>query len=254
MPKHYCDYCDVFLTHDSTSGKVDAITKQYIDPSHLLWNTVRKAHNSGRNHLANVRDYYASLGHDKAQSIIDQITAAYETSGGPPPGGFGFGPQHLVGPPPGYGGPPAGFGGPVPPPGFGGRESILLSISYTLVDTPIARPPFPPGPGFPPMMPPGGPPFPPNGGPPGAAPPGFGGPPPFPPNAAPSGAAPFPPNGGPPGSFPPPPPGALMGGPGGPSVPGGPPPSQAPPQNGSAPPAGSGPSIHPDRLRMLNGR
>ncbi|KNZ74821.1 U1 small nuclear ribonucleoprotein C [Termitomyces sp. J132] len=217
MPKHYCDYCDVFLTHDSTS--------------------VRKAHNSGRNHLANVRDYYASLGHDKAQSIIDQITAAYETSGGPPPGGFGFGPQHLVGPPPGYGGPPAGFGGPVPPPGFGGP-----------------RPPFPPGPGFPPMMPPGGPPFPPNGGPPGAPPPGFGGPPPFPPNAAPPGAPPFPPNGGPPGSFPPPPPGALMGGPGGPSVPGGPPPSQAPPQNGSAPPAGSGPSIHPDRLRMLNGR
>ncbi|KAJ6628799.1 U1 zinc finger-domain-containing protein [Mycena sp. CBHHK59/15] len=75
MPKHYCDYCDVFLTHDSTS--------------------VRKAHNSGRNHLSNVRDYYASLGHDKAQSIIDQITSAYETGGGPPPGGFGFGPQHL---------------------------------------------------------------------------------------------------------------------------------------------------------------
>lgn len=39
MGKHYCDYCDVFLTHDSTS--------------------VRKAHNSGRNHLQNVRDYYA---------------------------------------------------------------------------------------------------------------------------------------------------------------------------------------------------
>lgn len=31
--------CDVFLTHDSSS--------------------VRKAHNSGRNHLTNVRDYYA---------------------------------------------------------------------------------------------------------------------------------------------------------------------------------------------------
>ncbi|KAF8314578.1 U1 zinc finger-domain-containing protein [Cantharellus anzutake] len=70
MPKHYCDYCDVFLTHDSAS--------------------VRKAHNSGRNHLANVRDYYASLGHDKAQNIIDQITQAYESGNGPPPGGFGF--------------------------------------------------------------------------------------------------------------------------------------------------------------------
>ncbi|KAH9977868.1 U1 zinc finger-domain-containing protein [Lactifluus volemus] len=101
MPKHYCDYCDVYLTHDSAS--------------------VRKAHNSGRNHLANVRDYYASLGHDKAQSIIDQITSAYESGGGPPPGGFGFGPQHLAPAGPGFG--PPGYGG---PPGFG-------------------RPPFPPG-------------------------------------------------------------------------------------------------------------
>jgi U1 small nuclear ribonucleoprotein C len=41
-----------------------------------------------------------ALGHDKAQNIIDQITAAYESSGGPPPGGFGFGPQHLMAPPP----------------------------------------------------------------------------------------------------------------------------------------------------------
>jgi U1 zinc finger len=97
---------------------------------------VRKAHNSGRNHLANVRDYYAcesyprsilrlcplifiplALGHDKAQSIIDQITSAYESGGGPPPGGFGFGPQHLTPTGPGFGGPPPGYGG---PPGFGG--------------------------------------------------------------------------------------------------------------------------------------
>lgn len=34
----FCDYCDVYLTHDSMS--------------------VRKAHNSGRNHLRNVVDYY----------------------------------------------------------------------------------------------------------------------------------------------------------------------------------------------------
>ncbi|KAI0268348.1 hypothetical protein BC834DRAFT_1040386 [Gloeopeniophorella convolvens] len=191
---------------------------------------VRKAHNSGRNHLANVRDYYASLGHDKAQSIIDQITSAYE-SGGPPPGGFGFGPQHLqpagpgFGPPPGYG---AGF---TPgPPGFG-------------------RPPFPPG-GFPP----GGPPFPPPGmGPP---PPGFQGmpPPPFPP-----GAPPFPPNGAPPGGPPFPPP--NFGGSGGPPPPnlGGPPPSgNSGPPAGGPPPTNGQPSqppgpggMHPDRLRMM---
>ena len=71
---------------------------------------------------------FIALGHDKAQSIIDQITAAYESGNGPPPGGFGFGPQHL-GPPPSMNGPPmgmgppGGFGGPPPPPGFGGRES-----------------------------------------------------------------------------------------------------------------------------------
>lgn len=59
---------------------------------------------------------FSALGHDKAQSIIDQITSAYESGGGPPPGGFGFGPQHLTsngppgfGLPPGYGGPPGGF-------------------------------------------------------------------------------------------------------------------------------------------------
>ncbi|KAB8236153.1 putative U1 snRNP complex component Yhc1 [Aspergillus alliaceus] len=38
MPKFFCDYCDVYLTHDSMS--------------------VRKAHNSGRNHLRNVLEYY----------------------------------------------------------------------------------------------------------------------------------------------------------------------------------------------------
>ncbi len=58
---------------------------------------------------------FLALGHDKAQNIIDQITSAYESGGGPPPGGFGFGPQHLGGPAPGFG-PPMGFGG--PPPGF----------------------------------------------------------------------------------------------------------------------------------------
>ena len=64
--------------------------------------------------------FLPALGHDKAQSIIDQITSAYESGGGPPPGGFGFGPQHLA---------PAGPGF-VPPPGFGaqgfGEPTFLL--------------------------------------------------------------------------------------------------------------------------------
>ena len=60
-----------------------------------------------------------ALGHDKAQNIIDQITASYESTGGPPPGGFGFGPQHLGAPPPNFG-PPSGFSGPMPPPMING--------------------------------------------------------------------------------------------------------------------------------------
>ena len=66
--------------------------------------------------LEELADICAALGHDKAQNIIDQITSAYE-SGGPPQGGFGFGPQHLGGPPPAFGGPPMALG----PSNFDGR-------------------------------------------------------------------------------------------------------------------------------------
>lgn len=129
----FCDYCDVYLTHDSMS--------------------VRKAHNSGRNHLRNVIDYYQQIGHEKAQSVIDSITSSYAAEGqahnnpmlphnqpgglggmgglggpggfgaagapgafpgaplGAPPGGVSF-------PPPPGGLPPFPFPGGVPPPGF----------------------------------------------------------------------------------------------------------------------------------------
>ncbi|GAB5587049.1 U1 small nuclear ribonucleoprotein C [Umbelopsis nana] len=161
MPKYYCEYCDIFLTHDSSS--------------------VRKAHNAGKAHVANVRNYYAELGQDKAQSIIDEITKAYEGAGAP--GGI---PAQYAGyaPPPMYGGP----GGP-PPPGF--------------------RPPMGPPPGM--RGPPG----------PGGPPPGMGGPPPhgYPggPPGGPQGGPP--PMGHPPyGQRPPPP---FYGGPGGPPAPNG---------------------------------
>lgn len=103
MPKFFCDYCDVYLTHDSMS--------------------VRKAHNSGRNHLRNVVDYYQQIGHEKAQSVIDSITNSYAAEGqsannpmlntAPP----GFGPPGGMAPPaglpPGFPMPPGGM-----PPGF----------------------------------------------------------------------------------------------------------------------------------------
>ncbi|KAK1771049.1 U1 small nuclear ribonucleoprotein C-like protein [Phialemonium atrogriseum] len=195
MPKFFCDYCDVYLTHDSMS--------------------VRKAHNTGRNHLRNVIDYYQQIGHEKAQSVIDSITSSYAAEGQahanpmlpqnqpggglsgigafPPPLPFAFPPGGM---PPPFPGMPGGL--PPPPPG--------------------AFAPHPGGPGGARGMPPM-PPFMPNpaGGPPIPAPPGAaGGMPPFP---LPPGMPPFPPPGAagsPPANFPFPPPMAPHFGHGGP--------------------------------------
>ncbi|GAA5955519.1 hypothetical protein JCM3765_006802 [Sporobolomyces pararoseus] len=171
MPSRYlCDYCDVFLTHDSAS--------------------VRRAHNAGRNHLSNVRDYYASLGNDRVQELIDQICAAYEHGGGgqarilqmgpdglpmgapvgaiamggnvgmplPPPGAVQGGappPMRFAGPPMANGGgPPAGYGSPFPPP-VGSPAPLRFAPSGPTVNgAGLGGPPAPP-PGFrpPPGMP-----------------------------------------------------------------------------------------------------
>lgn len=97
MPRFFCDYCDVYLTHDSMS--------------------VRKAHNSGRNHLRNVVDYYQQIGHDEAQSVIDNITNSYAAEGQamPMPAGMnGPGRMPFGVPPPGM----PGFPPPVPSQGM----------------------------------------------------------------------------------------------------------------------------------------
>ncbi|XP_057460784.1 U1 small nuclear ribonucleoprotein C-like [Actinidia eriantha] len=52
MPRYYCDYCDTYLTHDSPS--------------------VRKQHNAGYKHKANVRTYYQQFEAQQNQSLIDQ--------------------------------------------------------------------------------------------------------------------------------------------------------------------------------------
>jgi U1 small nuclear ribonucleoprotein C len=52
MPKYYCDYCDVFLAHDSRS--------------------VRKLHNSGWKHKMNVKAYYGQFISDPTQILMDQ--------------------------------------------------------------------------------------------------------------------------------------------------------------------------------------
>ncbi|XP_042515724.1 U1 small nuclear ribonucleoprotein C-like [Macadamia integrifolia] len=68
MPRYYCDYCDTYLTHDSPS--------------------VRKQHNAGYKHKANVRSYYQQFEEQQTQSLIDQRvkehlgqTAAYQQVG-----------------------------------------------------------------------------------------------------------------------------------------------------------------------------
>ncbi|KAJ9202867.1 hypothetical protein DTO164E3_2840 [Paecilomyces variotii] len=209
------DYCDVYLTHDSMS--------------------VRKAHNSGRNHLRNVVEYYQQIGHEKAQSVIDSITSSYAAEGQvnpmlqqgapgayPPPPPFGFPGRPGQLPPPPFGMP----GGPgIPPPGMvpppGGRGLPF-------------PPPFPPSAtgtpptgGFPPPLPnmPGGLPFPP---PPGGLPPNFQVPPPGAPGAP--GFPPVPSIPGQAGPSPSPGPGAA----------GSPPPG---PAGYAAPPGGAPPGL-----------
>ncbi|CAN6817225.1 unnamed protein product [Brassica oleracea var. botrytis] len=67
--RYYCDYCDTYLTHDSPS--------------------VRKQHNAGYKHKANVRIYYQQFEEQQTQSLIDQRikehlgqAAAYNQVGG----------------------------------------------------------------------------------------------------------------------------------------------------------------------------
>ncbi|KAI1207331.1 U1 zinc finger-domain-containing protein [Annulohypoxylon truncatum] len=106
MPKFFCDYCDVYLTHDSMS--------------------VRKAHNSGRNHLRNVVDYYQQIGHEKAQSVIDSITSSYAAEGqahanpmlpqNQPGGAAAAAAAAAAGGFPGMPPPPFNFPGGMPPP------------------------------------------------------------------------------------------------------------------------------------------
>ncbi|CAG8356150.1 unnamed protein product [Penicillium salamii] len=211
--------------------------------------SVRKAHNSGRNHLRNVVDYYQQIGQEKAQSVIDSITSSYAAEGQQvpnmmPPGAF---PPPFGGFPGRPGMPPPPFG--IPPPGAPGAPAMIPRMSLPI---PLQIPgsqilPY----GHLPanhawFQAPGshGLPFPPpfNAG----TPPTGGFPPPLP--SMPQGAIPPPGPGGfpnlpfpPPGGFPPMPQG-MAPGPGGP-VPGGPSPIPTGPRGLEAypPPPGGGP-------------
>ncbi|KAG2693539.1 hypothetical protein I3760_08G101800 [Carya illinoinensis] len=128
MPRYYCDYCDTYLTHDSPS--------------------VRKQHNAGYKHKANVRTYYQQFEEQQTQSLIDQRikehlgqAAAFQQVGA----AFN---QHLMGQRPRL---------PVLPtpmmPQLPGSSPLLPGIR-----PPVLPRPVPGAPGYAPMMaPPGAP-------------------------------------------------------------------------------------------------
>ena len=63
MGKYYCDYCDVSPAENPVSPVFHTQTPSPCRSQVFLTHdssSVRRAHNSGRNHLSNVRDYYAS--------------------------------------------------------------------------------------------------------------------------------------------------------------------------------------------------
>jgi len=95
MPKYYCDYCDIYLTHDSPS--------------------VRKSHNDGWKHKAQVKAYYSQFLEDETQTLIDQKIKEYEFRQRLPPGaGMAFFPPPPLIFPVGFPVPGAG-----PPPHMG---------------------------------------------------------------------------------------------------------------------------------------
>lgn len=74
MGRFYCDYCHCYLTYDPLFLDFRVVLTCRHDSA-----SVRKAHNLGRNHLQQVREYYQKLGFEKTQSVIDSLTQDYQS-------------------------------------------------------------------------------------------------------------------------------------------------------------------------------
>ncbi|KAH0483963.1 MAG: uncharacterized protein KVP18_004571 [Porospora cf. gigantea A] len=107
MPKYYCEYCDITLTHSSPAG--------------------RRQHNAGRRHIQNKVEFFRNLLADHAFIAPDHVAKATSLDLRNQSFGFGF-PSAAVGAtrhlshlgmvPPGLG--PPGLGPPgLGPPGLG---------------------------------------------------------------------------------------------------------------------------------------
>ena len=120
MPRYYCEYCDISLTHSSVPG--------------------RKQHHSGRKHIMNFIEYWAAfqtaVPAPQGRPAMDANRRTPMPPSGPPPRM----PQPPSGPAPPGGGPrpPPGPYPPRPPPGMPPLPGM---------------PPMPPRPGMPPIAP-----------------------------------------------------------------------------------------------------
>ncbi|XP_048534462.1 U1 small nuclear ribonucleoprotein C-1-like [Triticum urartu] len=139
MPRYYCDYCDTYLTHDSPS--------------------VRKQHNAGYKHKANVRNYYQQFEEQQTQSLIDQRIKEHLGQAAAFQVGAPFN-QHLL-----------QYPGNMPRPRLPILPTPMMQHGYPQHQQPggpFARPPILPVPGAPGY--PGAPTMPQHGGPPGSMP------------------------------------------------------------------------------------
>uniref|UniRef100_A0A0E0NCR4 U1 small nuclear ribonucleoprotein C n=1 Tax=Oryza rufipogon TaxID=4529 RepID=A0A0E0NCR4_ORYRU len=162
MPRYYCDYCDTYLTHDSPS--------------------VRKQHNAGYKHKANVRTYYQQFEEQQTQSLIDQRIKEHLGQAAAFQVGAPFN-QHLL-----------SFPGGVPRPRLPILPTPGMPLGVPQVPgaplMPGVRPPILPAPGIPGY--PGAPTMPQAGAPPGSMPPGSMQPGSMPPGSMPMQMAPLP--------------------------------------------------------------
>uniref|UniRef100_A0A7N0VAQ6 U1 small nuclear ribonucleoprotein C n=1 Tax=Kalanchoe fedtschenkoi TaxID=63787 RepID=A0A7N0VAQ6_KALFE len=127
MPRYYCDYCDTYLTHDSPS--------------------VRKQHNAGYKHKANVRTYYQQFEQELSQTMLDQKIKQHLVQAGPyQPIGAAYN-QHLAGMP---GWPPLM---PFPRPGLPLPPNQMMPMPMRPPILPVPVPGTQSYPGAPPNMP-----------------------------------------------------------------------------------------------------